>query len=60
MKAFQTGQDPSKSKSGLFEHKAITTVTSEMPSPDVVQIPSTYDSQMTVTTQHLQKEQLQQ
>ncbi len=55
MKAFQTGQDPSKSKSGLFEHKAITTVTSEMPSPDVVQIPSTYDSQMTVTTQHLQK-----
>ncbi|KAI5087673.1 ankyrin-2-like isoform X14, partial [Silurus meridionalis] len=23
MKAFQTGQDPSKSKSGLFEHKAI-------------------------------------
>lgn len=24
MKAFQTGQDPSKSKSGLFEHKAIT------------------------------------
>ncbi|XP_053335479.1 ankyrin-2 [Clarias gariepinus] len=26
MKAFQTGQDPSKSKSGLFEHKVITTV----------------------------------
>ncbi|KAL7841006.1 hypothetical protein SRHO_G00246970 [Serrasalmus rhombeus] len=24
MKAFQTGQDPSKNKSGLFEHKAIT------------------------------------
>ncbi|XP_060771629.1 ankyrin-2 [Neoarius graeffei] len=24
MQAFQTGQDPSKSKSGLFEHKAIT------------------------------------
>lgn len=24
MKAFQIGQDPSKSKSGLFEHKAIT------------------------------------
>lgn len=24
MKAFQTGQDPSKSKSGLFEHKVIT------------------------------------
>ncbi|XP_060939609.1 ankyrin-2-like [Limanda limanda] len=23
MKAFQTGQDPSKSKSGLFEHKAV-------------------------------------
>uniref|UniRef100_A0A673HY48 Ankyrin-2-like n=1 Tax=Sinocyclocheilus rhinocerous TaxID=307959 RepID=A0A673HY48_9TELE len=28
MKAFQTGQDPSKSKSGLFEHKAITPVDS--------------------------------
>ncbi|KAJ8372645.1 hypothetical protein AAFF_G00280610 [Aldrovandia affinis] len=27
MRAFQTGQDPSKCKSGLFEHKAITTVT---------------------------------
>ncbi|KAM4603376.1 ankyrin-2 [Polymixia lowei] len=24
MKAFQTGQDPSKNKSGLFEHKAVT------------------------------------
>ncbi|XP_061101395.1 ankyrin-2-like isoform X1 [Conger conger] len=27
MTAFQTGQDPSKCKSGLFEHKAITTTT---------------------------------
>ncbi|KAL2097686.1 hypothetical protein ACEWY4_006893 [Coilia grayii] len=27
MKAFQEGQDPSKSKSGLFEHKAMTTTT---------------------------------
>ncbi|KAI4874221.1 hypothetical protein NFI96_006090 [Prochilodus magdalenae] len=26
MKAFQTGQDPSKSKSGLFEHKALSDV----------------------------------
>ncbi|XP_030643751.1 LOW QUALITY PROTEIN: ankyrin-2 [Chanos chanos] len=26
MMAFQTGQDPSKSKSGLFEHKALTTL----------------------------------
>uniref|UniRef100_A0A8B9JZ90 ZU5 domain-containing protein n=1 Tax=Astyanax mexicanus TaxID=7994 RepID=A0A8B9JZ90_ASTMX len=32
MKAFQTGRDPSKSKSGLFEHKALTggAVTSEI------------------------------
>lgn len=51
MKAFQTGQDPSKSKSGLFEHKAITTVTSE--SSDVIQVPAVFDNQMTVTTQHL-------
>ncbi|XP_056317430.1 ankyrin-2 isoform X1 [Danio aesculapii] len=51
MKAFQTGQDPSKSKSGLFEHKAITTVTSE--SSDVMQVPTAFDNQMTVTTQHL-------
>uniref|UniRef100_A0A8C1RWA6 Ankyrin 2a, neuronal n=1 Tax=Cyprinus carpio TaxID=7962 RepID=A0A8C1RWA6_CYPCA len=69
MKAFQTGQDPSKSKSGLFEHKAITpvviqvpqiydnqmTVTTEMPSPNVMQIPPTYDSQMTGSSQHLQQ-----
>uniref|UniRef100_A0AAY4EFH3 Uncharacterized protein n=1 Tax=Denticeps clupeoides TaxID=299321 RepID=A0AAY4EFH3_9TELE len=26
MRAFQTGQDPSKHKSGLFEHKAMTTI----------------------------------
>ncbi|XP_059408018.1 ankyrin-2-like [Carassius carassius] len=69
MKAFQTGQDPSKSKSGLFEHKAITSVviqvpqiydnqmteTTEMPSPNVMQIPQTYDSQMTGSSQHLQQ-----
>ncbi|XP_026123087.1 ankyrin-2-like isoform X14 [Carassius auratus] len=69
MKAFQTGQDPSKSKSGLFEHKAITPVvlqvpqvydnqmteTTEMPSPNVMQIPQTYDSQMTGSSQHLQQ-----
>ncbi len=55
MKAFQTGQDPSKSKSGLFEHKAITTVTSEAARSDVIQVPPTNDSQMTVTTQHLQE-----
>ncbi|XP_056092119.1 ankyrin-2 isoform X2 [Rhinichthys klamathensis goyatoka] len=54
MKAFQTGQDPSKSKSGLFEHKAITPVTSEMATSDVMQVPPTYDYQMT-TTQHLQE-----
>ncbi|XP_068077116.2 ankyrin-2 isoform X18 [Danio rerio] len=51
MKAFQTGQDPSKSKSGLFEHKAITTVTSE--SSDMTQVTTAFDNQMTVTTQHL-------
>ncbi|XP_056441603.1 ankyrin-2-like isoform X5 [Gadus chalcogrammus] len=28
MKAFQTGQDPSKNKTGLFEHKAIAVTTS--------------------------------
>lgn len=55
MKAFQTGQDPSKSKSGLFEHKAITTVTSEVARSDVIQVPPTYDSQMTATTQRLQE-----
>uniref|UniRef100_A0A672KSP4 Ankyrin-2-like n=1 Tax=Sinocyclocheilus grahami TaxID=75366 RepID=A0A672KSP4_SINGR len=31
MKAFQTGKDPSKSKSGLFEHKAITETLHEKP-----------------------------
>ncbi|KAK9980713.1 hypothetical protein ABG768_000302 [Culter alburnus] len=55
MKAFQTGQDPSKSKSGLFEHKAITAVTSETATSDVMQVPQTYDKQMTVTTQDLQE-----
>ncbi|XP_043092552.1 ankyrin-2 [Puntigrus tetrazona] len=53
MKAFQTGQDPSKSKSGLFEHKAITTVTSEAEHSD--EVPPTYDSQMTSTSQRLQE-----
>ncbi|XP_051745042.1 ankyrin-2 isoform X3 [Ctenopharyngodon idella] len=55
MKAFQTGQDPSKSKSGLFEHKAITAVTSETATSDVMQVVPTYDNQMTVTTQHVQE-----
>uniref|UniRef100_A0A672KR40 Ankyrin-2-like n=1 Tax=Sinocyclocheilus grahami TaxID=75366 RepID=A0A672KR40_SINGR len=69
MKAFQTGKDPSKSKSGLFEHKAITpvviqvpqiydnqmTATTQTPSPNVMQIPPTYDSQMTGSSQHLQQ-----
>ncbi|XP_016105632.1 ankyrin-2-like [Sinocyclocheilus grahami] len=54
MKAFQTGQDPSKSKSGLFEHKAMT-VTSEAARSDVIQVPPTYDSQMTLPTQRLQE-----
>ncbi|XP_040891162.1 ankyrin-2 [Toxotes jaculatrix] len=30
MKAFQTGQDPSKSKSGLFEHKAMASCNSAL------------------------------
>nr|XP_055061771.1 ankyrin-2 isoform X4 [Misgurnus anguillicaudatus] len=55
MRAFQTGQDPSKCKSGLFEHKAITTVTSETARSVVIQGPP-HDNQMTVTTQHLQDE----
>ncbi|XP_065110502.1 uncharacterized protein [Paramisgurnus dabryanus] len=53
MRAFQTGQDPSKCKSGLFEHKAITTVTSETARSVVIQV-APHDNQMTVTTQHLQ------
>uniref|UniRef100_A0A671KF41 Ankyrin UPA domain-containing protein n=1 Tax=Sinocyclocheilus anshuiensis TaxID=1608454 RepID=A0A671KF41_9TELE len=53
--AFQTGQDPSKSKSGLFEHKAVMTVTSEAARSDVIQVPPTYDSQMTLPTQRLQE-----
>ncbi|XP_051561173.1 ankyrin-2-like isoform X3 [Myxocyprinus asiaticus] len=52
MKAFQTGQDPSKSKSGLFEHKAITTTTSG--SSDKMLVPPTNENQMTVPSQHLQ------
>ncbi|XP_051557909.1 ankyrin-2-like isoform X2 [Myxocyprinus asiaticus] len=52
MKAFQTGQDPSKSKSGLFEHKAITTITSK--SSDMTLVLQTNDNQMTVTSQNLQ------
>ncbi|XP_058496163.1 ankyrin-2-like [Solea solea] len=36
MKAFQTGQDPSKNKSGLFEHKSVTSsnVTFQHPSQE--------------------------
>ncbi|XP_075886948.1 ankyrin-2 isoform X3 [Nelusetta ayraudi] len=30
LKAFQTGQDPSKNKSGLFEHKALTSFPSSL------------------------------
>ncbi|XP_075318912.1 uncharacterized protein ank2a isoform X3 [Odontesthes bonariensis] len=38
MKAFQTGQDPSKCKSGLFEHKAVpTTLVSESTDSETVQ-----------------------
>ncbi|KAA0722485.1 Ankyrin-2 [Triplophysa tibetana] len=48
MKAFQTGQDPSKNMSGLFEHKAITTVTTETVSSVVNQA---NDNQMTGRTQ---------
>ncbi|KAK1175009.1 ankyrin-2-like isoform X6 [Acipenser oxyrinchus oxyrinchus] len=37
MRAFQTGQDPSKRKSGLFEHKAIHSSTEQTHSIDVTQ-----------------------
>ncbi|TRY88976.1 hypothetical protein DNTS_013346 [Danionella cerebrum] len=48
MKAFQAGQDPSKSKSGLFEHKAITSVVSDV----TLAIPNN-DNQMAQTSQRL-------
>uniref|UniRef100_A0A6Q2YMM2 Ankyrin 2a, neuronal n=1 Tax=Esox lucius TaxID=8010 RepID=A0A6Q2YMM2_ESOLU len=35
MKAFQTGQDPSKNKTGLFEHKAMTWSTTTSSSSEV-------------------------
>ncbi|KAL6467344.1 hypothetical protein MHYP_G00251480 [Metynnis hypsauchen] len=52
MKAFQTGQDPSKNKSGLFEHKAITdlAVTSTATASQESQ-----DSQILETQQSKQK-----
>ncbi|XP_041118623.1 ankyrin-2-like isoform X11 [Polyodon spathula] len=37
MRAFQKGQDPSKRKSGLFEHKAIRSTTEQTHSVDVTQ-----------------------
>ncbi|XP_041076312.1 ankyrin-2-like isoform X12 [Polyodon spathula] len=37
MRAFQTGQDPSKRKSGLFEHKAVHSSTEQTHSVDVTQ-----------------------
>ncbi|XP_056591273.1 ankyrin-2 isoform X3 [Triplophysa dalaica] len=51
MKAFQTGQDPSKNMSGLFEHKAITSVTTETVNSVVNQA---NNNQMTGTTQDSQ------
>lgn len=34
LKAFQTGQDPSKNKSGLFEHKSLTSLSSSISQPE--------------------------
>uniref|UniRef100_A0A8K9UN63 Ankyrin 2a, neuronal n=1 Tax=Oncorhynchus mykiss TaxID=8022 RepID=A0A8K9UN63_ONCMY len=42
MKAFQTGQDPSKNKTGLFEHKAMTSSTTSTSSSEAVIYSETY------------------
>ncbi|XP_035274045.1 ankyrin-2 isoform X2 [Anguilla anguilla] len=53
MKTFQTGQDPSKCKSGLFEHKAITTTTTET---ELLSIAHTTEPIDTMTTLHSQRD----
>ncbi|XP_076869067.1 ankyrin-2 isoform X2 [Brachyhypopomus gauderio] len=53
MKAFQTGQDPSKGKSGLFEHKVLTNLvaTCKTTSSEEEQYVKTYDTQITMASE---------
>ncbi|XP_052358207.1 ankyrin-2-like [Oncorhynchus keta] len=51
MKAFQTGQDPSKNKTGLFEHKAMTSSTTSTSSSEAVIDSETYRAE-TSPTEH--------
>uniref|UniRef100_A0A8C7HJR1 Ankyrin 2a, neuronal n=1 Tax=Oncorhynchus kisutch TaxID=8019 RepID=A0A8C7HJR1_ONCKI len=49
MKAFQTGQDPSKNKTGLFEHKAMTSSTTSTSSSEAVIYSETYRAENSPT-----------
>uniref|UniRef100_A0A8K9WXY3 Ankyrin 2a, neuronal n=1 Tax=Oncorhynchus mykiss TaxID=8022 RepID=A0A8K9WXY3_ONCMY len=49
MKAFQTGQDPSKNKTGLFEHKAMTSSTTSTSSSEAVIYSETYRAETSPT-----------
>uniref|UniRef100_A0A8K9XQQ2 Ankyrin 2a, neuronal n=1 Tax=Oncorhynchus mykiss TaxID=8022 RepID=A0A8K9XQQ2_ONCMY len=51
MKAFQTGQDPSKNKTGLFEHKAMTSSTTSTSSSEAVIYSETYRAETSPTEQ---------
>ncbi|XP_042171161.1 ankyrin-2-like, partial [Oncorhynchus tshawytscha] len=55
MKAFQTGQDPSKNKTGLFEHKAMTSSTTSTSSSEAVIYSETYRAE-TSPTEHTPSE----
>ncbi|XP_045074256.1 ankyrin-2-like [Coregonus clupeaformis] len=49
MKAFQTGQDPSKNKMGLFEHKAMTSSTTSTSGSEAVIYSETYRAEPSPT-----------
>ncbi|XP_045072109.1 ankyrin-2-like, partial [Coregonus clupeaformis] len=49
MKAFQTGQDPSKNKTGLFEHKAMTSSTTSTSGSEAVIYSETYRAEPSPT-----------
>ncbi|KAM9792725.1 ankyrin-2 [Neosynchiropus ocellatus] len=54
MKAFQTGQDPSKHKSGLFEHKAMV-ASSSVSAPDLnTTAPTIQTEAQTATIRHVE------
>ncbi|KAM9390986.1 uncharacterized protein ACWYII_034226, partial [Salvelinus alpinus] len=55
MKAFQTGQDPSKNKTGLFEHKAMTSSTTSTSSSEAVIYSETYRAEAS-PTEHMPSE----